>query len=96
MLGLTRSNGRTSAFPGYWLDAGDVQVHLIEIEGHEAPAGQHFAFRVDDVGRRPGPAGRTWASRSASRPWIPGPVDSAFFHDPAGNLIELNQPEAPA
>lgn len=95
VLGLTRLDRPDFGFPGVWLSAGAVQVHLIEVEGHTAPDGQHFAFQVDDVDA----VRARLAERGveASQPYsLPGAGRQSFFHDPAGNLIELNQPDPPA
>ena len=94
LLGLTRLERPDLGIPGYWLDAGDFQVHLIEIPGHEAPAGQHFAFRVDDADEAR--ARLMDLGVQVSEPSVIGTGRQCFFRDPAGNLIELNEPEAPA
>ena len=82
----------TSAFAGAWLGfGGGRQVHLIEAAVPE-DRGQHFAFQVDDIDA-------AVAALRASGTKVRGPVpvgDSAarqaFFHDPDGNRLELNQP----
>lgn len=92
VLGLTRLERPDLGIPGFWLDAGDFQIHLIEIPGHQAPAGQHFAFRVDDAD-----AARARLQAlgvEVSEPSVIGAGRQCFLHDPAGNLIELNQPDA--
>jgi catechol 2,3-dioxygenase-like lactoylglutathione lyase family enzyme len=95
VLGLTRIERPDFGIRGVWLSAGDVQVHLIEIEGHTAPDGQHFAFQVDDVDAVQ--ARLAEQGVDASVPYsLPGAGRQSFFHDPAGNLIELNQPDRPA
>jgi catechol 2,3-dioxygenase-like lactoylglutathione lyase family enzyme len=95
VLGLERIERPDFGFPGVWLSAGDVQVHLIEVDGHTAPEGQHFAFRVDDVDAVQ--ARLVELGVDASTPYgLPGAGRQSFFHDPAGNLIELNQPDRTA
>jgi glyoxylase I family protein len=94
VLGLTRLERPDFGFPGVWLDAGGVQVHLIEVPEHVAPDGQHFAFRVDDVDAvhaRLAERGVEASEPSA----FPGAGRQSFFKDPSGNLIELNQPDLP-
>ncbi len=78
-------------FPGAWLDAGEQQIHLIEAEGFEAPKGQHVAFQVDDIAATIDELeGR---GVEVSKPnEIDGVCIQAFFSDPTGNLIEINQP----
>ena len=78
-------------FPGAWLDAGEQEIHLIEVAGFEAPKGQHVAFQVDDVAiaiRELEGRGVTVSPPSE----IEGVCVQAFFSDPSGNLIEINQP----
>jgi catechol 2,3-dioxygenase-like lactoylglutathione lyase family enzyme len=75
---------------GAWLQMGPQQRHLIELPLVEG-FGPHFAISVDDIDE----ARRTLAERGVEvgdvRP-IEGVCLQAFFHDPAGNQIELNQP----
>jgi glyoxylase I family protein len=95
VLGLRRIARPDFGFPGVWLDAGGVQIHLLEVPGHHAPDGQHFAFRVDDVDATH--ARLTALGVDASEPSsFPGAGRQSFLRDPAGNLIELNQPDVPA
>ena len=78
-------------FNGAWLQIGDQQLHLLEVKDHDAPVGQHFAFRVDDI--------HEYRSHliqkgiEVSEPSELGAVGiQCFFKDPSGNLLELNQP----
>ena len=78
-------------FKGLWLRAGAQELHLIEVENHRVPGGEHFAFRVDDVDA----VCRELAERGVkvSKPMeVPGAGRQAFLRDPSGNLLELNQP----
>ncbi len=77
-------------FPGLWLKCGAQEIHLIEVKGFQPQEGPHFALRVDDIE----------ASRATLHSKgvdisdvldIPGAGRQAFFRDPAGNMIELNQ-----
>jgi catechol 2,3-dioxygenase-like lactoylglutathione lyase family enzyme len=92
VLGLEEIARPAFPFPGAWLRSGSHEIHLIRVEGHQAPEGQHFAFRVDDVDA----AAAELAARGVK---VGGPVDvpgagrQAFLRDPSGNLIELNQPK---
>ena len=90
VLGLTQLP-RPDLGPGYWLDAGGQQVHLMQSD-EARPA----VRPLRDPGRRP--------RRSRRRPrghdvkvftsdYIPGAGHQAFLHDPFGNFIELNQPD---
>lgn len=79
-------------FAGAWLGfGGGRQVHLIEAAVPE-DRGQHFAFQVDDIDA-------AVAALRASGTDVRGPVPvgdtsarQAFFHDPDGNRLELNEP----
>jgi catechol 2,3-dioxygenase-like lactoylglutathione lyase family enzyme len=77
--------------PGYWLDAGGQQVHLIEADTQPLGA-NHFAIRVNDID-----AAVTDLQEQGVEvhrlPPTPGAGHQAFLHDPFGNLLELNQPE---
>jgi glyoxylase I family protein len=93
VLGLEEIPRPAFAFPGAWLRSGGQEIHLIRQENHQAPEGQHFAFRVDDVDA-------ATAALIAQGVKVGGPMDvpgagrQAFLRDPSGNLIELNQPKA--
>jgi catechol 2,3-dioxygenase-like lactoylglutathione lyase family enzyme len=92
VLGLEVLPRPDFGFPGLWLEAGGQQIHLMQKADHKAPAGQHFAFRVADLDQ----VLETLSSRGveASAPMeLPGTGRQAFLHDPAGNIIELNQPK---
>ncbi len=90
VLGLTPRTDRPDfGIGGAWLDAGGQQVHLIQ---GEAPAniGQHFALAVDDLDA----VITELRARGVevSDAMAVGPGRQAFTHDPAGNMVELNQP----
>ncbi len=92
VLGLTERDDRPDfGVAGAWLQAGDQQVHLIEVADVEPPEGQHFALRVTDLD-----AAREHLVAhgvDVSEPSRIGDVCvQAFLRDPTGNLIELNQP----
>jgi catechol 2,3-dioxygenase-like lactoylglutathione lyase family enzyme len=76
-------------FPGLWFQMGAHQLHLME--GAAPDSGQHFALEVEDLDA----ALADLASRGLvveAFPAVAGAGRQAFLHDPAGNLIELNQP----
>lgn len=91
VLGLELLPRPDFGFKGTWLRAGNQEIHLIEVKDHRVPGGEHFAFQVDDIDA-------TCAELAAhgvkvSKPMdIPGAGRQAFLRDPAGNLLELNQP----
>jgi glyoxylase I family protein len=90
VLGLTPRTDRPDfGIGGAWLDAGGQQVHLIE---GETPAGmgQHFALAVDDLDAVI--AELRERGVEVSDAMTIGPNRQAFTQDPAGNMVELNQP----
>lgn len=78
-------------FPGTWLDVGGQQVHLMQVDGAPAPL-QHFALQVDDLDAAVSSVEAHGVAVRRS-PHFPGAGHQAFFHDPGGNEIELNQPD---
>jgi len=90
VLGLTERRDRPDfGIKGAWLDAGGQQVHLIE--GDAPPAmGQHFALLVEDLDAVV--AELRDKGLTVSDPSPVGPGRQSFTWDPAGNLVELNQP----
>src|ERR1700729_1466951 len=89
VLGFTPVTTRPDDFgPGYWLDAGGQQLHLMEVADPMRNPG-HFALKVDDMD--------AWVSEISAGgvrvdriPHTPGAGQQAFLHDPSGNVIELN------
>ena len=77
-------------FDGAWLQIGDQQLHLLEVENHQAPAGQHFAFEVDDIAAYRDYLQTKGVEVSRSNE-MTGICLQCFFKDPSGNLLELNQ-----
>lgn len=76
---------------GAWLSTENgVQVHLIEDPNFEPTPGPHIAFETRDI--------EAEAERLRTLGVVVGDVfelngqRQAFFNDPAGNQIELNQP----
>jgi catechol 2,3-dioxygenase-like lactoylglutathione lyase family enzyme len=80
-------------FPGAWLQVGAQQVHLLHVDGFVPPRGQHFALQVGDLDAAIATLGSHQVEVSAPAE-IAGVCRQAFFTDPAGNLIEINQPLA--
>lgn len=78
-------------FPGMWLQCGAQQIHLMQVDGHVAPKGQHFALGVDDI-EQAIRALRDKGVEVSDVLDIPGAGRQAFLEDPCGNMIELNQP----
>ena len=91
VLGLRELERPDFGFAGTWLETADgTQIHLMETADHVAPKGQHYAFLVDDLDDAI--SGLADAGVKVGDPReIPGVCRQAFFKDPAGNAIELNQ-----
>lgn len=90
VLGLTmRSDRPDFSFGGAWLDLGEQQVHLLEIDVPD-DLGQHFAIQVADLDG----AVADLRSRGVdvTEPSAVGTGRQSFLHDPSGNRIELHQP----
>jgi glyoxylase I family protein len=90
VLGLTQRDDRPDfGVAGAWLNAGNQQVHLIELPAPNN-MGQHFALLYDDLTsvveglRAQGIAVSDPASSAPGR-------TQAFLVDPWGNAIELHQ-----
>ena len=75
---------------GYWLKAGEQEIHLAGINSGMPLKEQHFALYVDSVDE-------TVASLKALRIKVSEPditagvCRSVFIRDPSGNLIEFNE-----
>jgi catechol 2,3-dioxygenase-like lactoylglutathione lyase family enzyme len=90
VMGCTRLP-RPDLGPGYWLDAGGQQVHLMQSD-EPPPRSNHFAFRVDDLDATVEEL-REKGVEVHAIPHIAGAGRQAFLHDPFGNFLELNQPD---
>jgi glyoxylase I family protein len=78
-------------FPGAWLDAGTQQIHLMQFADSPRTA-SHFALRVEDLD--------AWCAHLDAHgvayrrsDHVANAGFQAFLADPAGNQIELNQPD---
>ena len=90
VLGLeVRTDRPDFGVGGAWLDVGGQQVHLIEGPTPN-DGGQHFALRVDDLDA-------VIAELRGQGFEVADPFETAVsrqttIRDPAGNVVELNQP----
>jgi catechol 2,3-dioxygenase-like lactoylglutathione lyase family enzyme len=81
--------------PVQWLRVGDVQLHLFLDQSGSAPARHHLGLTIDDF-----EAAYEAVRSRGSREWgaqlveLPSGQLQLYFRDPAGNLIELNWPDA--
>ena len=86
VLGMAVLPRADFGFNGRWLRTpGGGEVHLIEVEGWVPPAGQHWAFKVDDIDARGGRV--AGAGRGGGRPQAAagnaGPTDVLLRPRPA-------------
>ena len=89
-LGLTVRDDRPDfGIGGAWLDAGEQQVHLVQ-GAVPTEAGQHFALRVDDIDAAV--AELRARGLEVADPFASGVGRQTTVRDPAGNVVELNQP----
>jgi catechol 2,3-dioxygenase-like lactoylglutathione lyase family enzyme len=79
-------------FDGAWLQMGLHQLHLVAGTPNTViDRGQHFALEVADLDECVAELERLGVEARRTRP-VAGAGLQAFFRDPSGNLIELNQP----
>ena len=89
VLGLRpRSDRPDFSFGGAWLDAGDQQVHLLQVPPPEAK-GQHFALWFSDLDAVVAELrGRGY---TIADPMQVATDRQAFVTDPSGNTVELHE-----
>ena len=84
-------------FPVRWLRLGDLQLHLFQSDD-PAPKGPHFGIDVDDfetVYEKVGKMGVREKEGYFSHLYeIPGGAVQMYLRDPAGNMVEVNRPDA--
>ena len=90
VLGMTQLP-RPALGPGYWLDSGGQQLHLMQSD-EAPPRANHFAIWVEDIDDAVEDL-RGQGVEVHPIPHIEGAGRQAFLHDPFGNFIELNQPD---
>ena len=95
VLGMERIPTPTFASPVQWLRVGDTQLHLFLAEEPAAPLRHHLGITIDDFD-----AAYEAVKAHTSDTWgwqlveLPSRQVQLYFRDPAGNLIELNWPDA--
>lgn len=84
-------------FPVRWLRVGDLQLHLFHSD-EAAPSAHHFGLDVDDfeaVYRKANELGVTEGDGYFSKVYeLPDGAAQLYLRDPAGNLVEVNWPDA--
>lgn len=97
VLGLSPIERPDFGFPGAWYQAGEIQLHLIQVpEGVDVgspapgtnPLAHHVAFEIDDYEA----ACQALASRGIETLETGAAVGQIFVRDPDGNVIELIRP----
>lgn len=99
VLGLERIPTPNFGFPVQWLRSGNLQVHIFERGGgYEAPPFNHFGLTVDDfmgVYRRVRALGIQDSTGFYNSVYeLPGGSVQMYLRDPAGNLVEVDHPDA--
>jgi len=93
VLGFEPVDRPDFGFPGAWFRMGAHQLHLQTVPEPLDRSGQHFALEVADIDA----AADALTARGVDVLRVEafaagGAGRQAFLNDPAGNLIELNQP----
>jgi catechol 2,3-dioxygenase-like lactoylglutathione lyase family enzyme len=76
---------------GAWLQMGQHQLHLSTHNNLVVDRAQHFALAVEDLDTCTSELDALGIEVIRVQP-VQGAGRQAFFRDPTGNLIELNQP----
>jgi catechol 2,3-dioxygenase-like lactoylglutathione lyase family enzyme len=94
VFGMERIPAPRFDVPVQWLRVGDVQLHVFQSD-EAAPSRHHVGLTIDDFD-----AAYRAVKELASDEWgwrlveLPSRQLQLYFRDPAGNLIELNYPDA--
>ena len=95
VLGMERIATPIFDQPVQWLRIGDLQLHIFLAEDDEAPARHHIGFTIDDFDAAyDAVAAHVSAEMGAELVELPSGQVQLYFRDPAGNLVELNWPDA--
>lgn len=94
VMGFTALDRPDFGVPGAWFQMGAHQLHLGTTEKRQAETGDHFALQVEDCASCADELEAKGIEVFRLDPPIAGAGVQAFLRDPAGNLIELNQPPA--
>jgi catechol 2,3-dioxygenase-like lactoylglutathione lyase family enzyme len=97
VLGLSPIERPDFGFPGAWYQAGEIQLHLIQVPAGvdvgsppsgTNPLAHHVAFEIDDYEA----TCKTLASKDVAALETGAAVGQIFVSDPDGNVIELIRP----
>ncbi len=89
-LGLELLQRPDLGFEGYWLKAGEQQIHLIGMNSGKPVREQHFALCVDSLELTISTL-KTLEIKVSKPILTPGICLAAFITDPIGNMIELHE-----
>jgi catechol 2,3-dioxygenase-like lactoylglutathione lyase family enzyme len=96
IFGMERIPTPRFDFPVQWLRVGDLQLHLFQ-DSDPAPPRHHLGLTIDDFD-----AAYQAVQEISDEPFgmrmveLPSGQVQLYFRDPAGNLIELDYPDAGA
>jgi catechol 2,3-dioxygenase-like lactoylglutathione lyase family enzyme len=95
VFGMERIPTPVFETPVQWLRCGDLQLHLFLDESGAAPARHHLGMTIDDFDAAfqavSGLTSSEWGNEIVE---LPSGQVQLYFRDPAGNLVELNWPDA--
>jgi catechol 2,3-dioxygenase-like lactoylglutathione lyase family enzyme len=95
VFGMERIASPVFATPVQWLRVGDLQLHLFLDEAGNAPSRHHLGLTIDNFeAAYEAVVGLTSDDWGAELVELPSGQVQLYFRDPAGNLIELNWPDA--
>ncbi len=99
LFGMEEIPAPSFPFPVRWLKAGTLQLHLFAGE-ERAPSGHHFGLDVDDfeaVYLKAKEMGAQVGEGYFSKVYeLPDGAAQLYLRDPAGNMVEVNFPDAAA
>lgn len=98
IFGATTIPSPNFGVPIRWLRLGDTQLHLFERPEQFAPIYHHIALAVEDfemvfwIAKQRGIHDRTTFGHHLRE--LPGNIAQMYIRDPAGNLVEVDWPDA--
>jgi catechol 2,3-dioxygenase-like lactoylglutathione lyase family enzyme len=98
VLGLERLPSFDFRYPVRYFGVGEQQLHLMQLPEEQPPPSQHFAVDVDDFEAafvRLREAGALDRRAHGTAIWeLPDGSVQLYARDPAGNLLEIDWPDA--
>ncbi len=97
VFGMQRIATPVFETPVQWLRVGNLQLHLFLDESGSAPSRHHLGLTIDDFDAAYQAVAASGSAEFGARlVELPSGQVQLYFRDPAGNLIELNWPDAGA